>query len=71
MSPPYSHIYFTANWVDSHGLAFSLFVVDWVKASGARDTFLVIAGMHLVFLFITVPLYMYGKRVRMWMARGC
>ncbi|BCS19493.1 uncharacterized protein APUU_12321A [Aspergillus puulaauensis] len=52
---------------NSHGLAFSLFVVDWVKASGPRDTFLEIAGIHLVFLFMTVPLYMYGKRVRVWM----
>ncbi|KAL2826465.1 major facilitator superfamily domain-containing protein [Aspergillus cavernicola] len=54
---------------NSHGVAFSLFIVDWVKASGPRDTFLTLAGIHLVFLLTTVPMYVFGKRVRAWMRR--
>ncbi|KAJ0416698.1 major facilitator superfamily domain-containing protein [Aspergillus carlsbadensis] len=51
------------------GLAFSLFIVDWVKASGPRNTFLTLAGLHLAFLLTTVPLYIYGKGVRIWMSK--
>ncbi|KAL4920614.1 major facilitator superfamily domain-containing protein [Aspergillus aurantiobrunneus] len=47
-----------------HALVFSLFAVDWVKASGPRDTFFVIAGIHFAFLCFTVPMYLYGRRVR-------
>ncbi|KAL2815118.1 major facilitator superfamily domain-containing protein [Aspergillus granulosus] len=52
-----------------HGLSFSLFIVDWVEASGPRSTFLTLAGLHLAFLLITVPMYIYGKGVRIWMAK--
>ncbi|KAL4887256.1 major facilitator superfamily domain-containing protein [Aspergillus karnatakaensis] len=52
-----------------HGFTFSLFVVDWVRASGPRDTFLTLAGLHLAFLVTTVGVYMYGKDVRKWMRR--
>ncbi|KAL4947653.1 major facilitator superfamily domain-containing protein [Aspergillus filifer] len=47
-----------------HGLAFSLFVVDWLKMAGPRDMFLAIAGIHLGFLFMTIPMAMYGRRIR-------
>ncbi|KAL3462003.1 major facilitator superfamily domain-containing protein [Aspergillus heterothallicus] len=52
-----------------HGLAFSLFVVDWVKASGPRNTFLTLAGLHLAFLLTTIPMYIYGKGIRIWMIK--
>ncbi|KAL2826735.1 major facilitator superfamily domain-containing protein [Aspergillus pseudoustus] len=52
---------------NTDGLAFSLFIVDWVKASGPRNTFLTLAGLHLAFLLTTVPMYIFGKGVRIWM----
>ncbi|KAL3489228.1 major facilitator superfamily domain-containing protein [Aspergillus germanicus] len=51
------------------GLAFSLFIVDWVKVSGPRNTFLTLAGLHLAFLLATVPMYIYGKGFRIWMSK--
>ncbi|KAL4737438.1 major facilitator superfamily domain-containing protein [Aspergillus similis] len=50
---------------NTHGLAFSLFVVDWVRACGPRNTFLIIAGIHLAFLSATILMYVLGKRLRM------
>ncbi|KAL2865075.1 major facilitator superfamily domain-containing protein [Aspergillus lucknowensis] len=55
---------------NSHGLAFSLFVVDWVKAAGPRDTFLIVAGLHLTLLLTTIPMYIYGKLVRARVSQG-
>ncbi|KAL4783721.1 major facilitator superfamily domain-containing protein [Aspergillus varians] len=54
---------------NTHAFVFSLFIVDWVKASGPRDTYLTIAGIHLAFLLMTVPMYFYGKSVRRWMRK--
>jgi hypothetical protein len=54
---------------DCDGLAFSLFIVDWVKVSGPRNTFLTLAGLHLAFLLTTVPMYIYGKGFRIWMSK--
>ncbi|KAL4940000.1 hypothetical protein BDV06DRAFT_230682 [Aspergillus oleicola] len=47
-----------------HGLAFSLFVVDWVKAVGPRNMFLALSGIHLAVLLMTVPMIIYGQRIR-------
>lgn len=52
-----------------HGLVFSLFIVDWVDADGARTVFLVLGGIQLACLLFTIPMYMYGKRARMWTVR--
>ncbi|KAL4899286.1 hypothetical protein BDW74DRAFT_183818, partial [Aspergillus multicolor] len=52
-----------------HGLTFSLFVVDWVKACGPRNTFLIIAGIHLAFLLATALMYVYGRTLRVRMGK--
>ncbi|OGE54477.1 hypothetical protein PENARI_c006G04657 [Penicillium arizonense] len=52
-----------------HGLIFSLFIVDWLDAEGSRDVFLVIGGIQLFFMLLTIPMYIYGKRARMWTVR--
>ncbi|KAL4795808.1 major facilitator superfamily domain-containing protein [Aspergillus venezuelensis] len=52
-----------------HGLAFSLFVVDWLRAVGARGIFLAVSGIHLAFLIMTTPMIMYGKRIRGGLSR--
>ncbi|KAJ5179282.1 hypothetical protein N7492_002492 [Penicillium capsulatum] len=52
-----------------HGLIFSLFIVDWLEADGSRTVFLAIGGIQLACLLMTIPMYIYGKRARMWTVR--
>lgn len=52
-----------------HGLVFSLFIVDWLETDGSRTVYLVIGGIQLFCLLMTIPMYMYGKRARMWTVR--
>ena len=50
-------------------MIFSLFFVDWLKEDGAKDTFLAIGGIQLGLLLFTIPMYIWGKRARMWTVR--
>jgi hypothetical protein len=43
--------------------------VDWLDAEGSKDVFLVIGGIQLFFMLMTIPMYVYGKRARMWTVR--
>ena len=52
-----------------HGLVFSLFFNHWLEAQGAKKVFLAIGGIQLACLASTVPVYIYGKRCRMWTVR--
>ncbi|KIV89510.1 hypothetical protein PV10_06903 [Exophiala mesophila] len=52
-----------------HGLAFSLFFAHWLESEGAKDTFLAIGGIQVACLLSTIPMYIYGKRMRMWTVR--
>nr|POE90222.1 putative mfs-type transporter [Quercus suber] len=52
-----------------HGLVFSLFFNRWLETEGSRDVFIAIGGIQLACLLTTIPMYIYGKRARMWMVR--
>ncbi|GAB7356007.1 hypothetical protein MBLNU459_g6631t1 [Dothideomycetes sp. NU459] len=52
-----------------HGLVFSLFFNNWLDHDGAKTVFLALGGMQLGFLLFTIPMYIYGKRARMWTVR--
>ncbi|KAI1176347.1 major facilitator superfamily domain-containing protein [Nemania sp. FL0916] len=52
-----------------HGLVFSFFVTGWLKADGSKTVFMWIGIIQLVVLVTTVPMYIYGKRARMWTVR--
>ncbi|KAL2794368.1 major facilitator superfamily domain-containing protein [Aspergillus keveii] len=52
-----------------HGLVFSLFVVDWMEAEGARMVFVALGVIQLGLLLFSIPMYIYGKRARMWTVR--
>ncbi|KAL4802192.1 major facilitator superfamily domain-containing protein, partial [Aspergillus unguis] len=54
---------------NGHGVAFSLFVVDWVKRTGPRAMFFVLAAIHLLLGALSIPLYVYGRRVRVKMGK--
>lgn len=52
-----------------HGLVFSLFFNSWLQADGSRSVFIWLGVIQLILLTGTVPLYIFGKRARMWTAR--
>ncbi|KAK2006045.1 major facilitator superfamily transporter [Colletotrichum eremochloae] len=52
-----------------HGLVFSLFVTHWLTDDGPKMVFIWLGVIQLVFLFLTIPMYLYGKRARMWTVR--
>ncbi|MCJ1462106.1 hypothetical protein MMC07_000706 [Pseudocyphellaria aurata] len=52
-----------------HGLVFSLFFNSWLEADGSKNVFLAIGGIQLACLLTTVPMYIFGKRARMWTVR--
>lgn len=52
-----------------HGLVFSLFVTGWLTDDGPKTVFIWIGIIQLILLFFTIPMYIYGKRARMWTVR--
>lgn len=52
-----------------HGLVFSLFFTRWLEDDGPKDVFLALGGIQMGFLLLTIPMYIYGKRARMWTVR--
>ncbi|KAI4711806.1 hypothetical protein J4E89_003249 [Alternaria sp. Ai002NY15] len=52
-----------------HGFIFSLFFPHWLESSGSKDTFLAIGGIQLGCMLFSIPMYIYGKRARMWTVR--
>ncbi|KAK2739767.1 hypothetical protein FQN57_006464 [Myotisia sp. PD_48] len=52
-----------------HGFVFSLFFVQWLQGDGAKTVFLALGGIHLALMFFSIPMYIYGKRARMWTVR--
>ncbi|KAL6237063.1 hypothetical protein BDW75DRAFT_229021 [Aspergillus navahoensis] len=61
----------TLNWSKNvfHGLVFSLFVVDWMEADGAKTVFVALGVLQFGLLLFSIPMYIYGKRARMWTVR--
>ncbi|KAH7112056.1 major facilitator superfamily domain-containing protein [Dactylonectria macrodidyma] len=52
-----------------HGLIFSLFVTHWLRADGAKMVYIWIGIIQLLLMLCTIPMYIYGKRARMWTVR--
>lgn len=52
-----------------HGLVFSLFFNRWLDSDGMKNTFVAIGGIQLACMATTAPMYIYGKRARMWTVR--
>ncbi|KAF2773952.1 MFS general substrate transporter [Teratosphaeria nubilosa] len=53
-----------------HGLVFSLFFNRWLAADGSRMVFGVLGAVQVACLLLTVPMYVFGKRARMWTVRA-
>lgn len=52
-----------------HGLVFSLFFNSWLDSDGSRIVFVALGIIQVALLAFTVPMYIYGKRLRMWTVR--
>ncbi|EKG11685.1 Major facilitator superfamily [Macrophomina phaseolina MS6] len=52
-----------------HGFVFSLFFTHWLQHDGPKDVYLAVGGIQLACLLFTIPMYIYGKRARMWTVR--
>ncbi|EPE24482.1 MFS general substrate transporter [Glarea lozoyensis ATCC 20868] len=52
-----------------HGLVFSLFFNHWLEADGSRTVFIWLGVIQLIFMASTIPMYIFGKRARMWTVR--
>ncbi|GAD92328.1 MFS transporter, putative [Paecilomyces variotii No. 5] len=59
----------TLNFNIFHGLVFSLFFVNWLEGDGPRTVFLAIGGIQVACLLTAIPMYIFGKRARMWTVR--
>lgn len=52
-----------------HGLVFSFFVTDWIEHSGPKEVYIWLGVIQLILLTFSIPMYIYGKRARMWTVR--
>lgn len=52
-----------------HGLVFSLFFTHWMAEDGSKTVFIWTGVIQLVMMLTTIPMYIYGKRLRMWTVR--
>jgi hypothetical protein len=52
-----------------HGLVFSLFFNTWLQDDGSKTVFIWLGVIQLILMTLTVPMYIFGKRARMWTVR--
>jgi len=52
-----------------HGLVFSLFFPGWLEHSGSKSVFIWLGVIQLILMTFTIPMYIFGKRARMWTVR--
>ena len=52
-----------------HGLVFSLFFPSWLEGDGSKTVFIALGAIQLGCMALTIPMYIYGKRARMWTVR--
>ncbi|KAF8862589.1 MFS general substrate transporter [Acephala macrosclerotiorum] len=52
-----------------HGLVFSLFFTKWLETDGSKKVFIWLGVIQLIFMAFTIPMYIFGKRARMWTVR--
>ena len=49
-----------------YGFALTFAISPWMEYSGVRDVSIVFAAISFVIYATTLPMYMYGKRLRIW-----
>jgi hypothetical protein len=52
-----------------HGLVFSLFFTSWLESDGSRTVFIWVGVIQLILMAFSIPMYIFGKRARMFTVR--
>ncbi|KID83810.1 Major facilitator superfamily domain, general substrate transporter [Metarhizium guizhouense ARSEF 977] len=52
-----------------HGLVFGLFVSHWMVDEGPKKVFMWLGIIQLVLQITTIPMFIFGKRARLWTVR--
>lgn len=52
-----------------HGFVFGLFVTKWIELDSPKTVFMWLGIIELILTIFTIPMYIFGKRARMWTAR--
>ncbi|KAG5979300.1 hypothetical protein E4U55_005319 [Claviceps digitariae] len=52
-----------------HGLIFSLFVSHWMRDDGPKMVYMWLGIIQLLLQITTIPMFIFGKRARMWTVR--
>ncbi|KAF5125064.1 Protein HOL1 [Metarhizium anisopliae] len=52
-----------------HGLVFGLFVSHWMVDEGPKKVFMWLGIIQLVVQITTIPMFIFGKRARLWTVR--
>ncbi|KAE9370627.1 MFS general substrate transporter [Stipitochalara longipes BDJ] len=52
-----------------HGLVFSLFFTKWLESDGSKTVFIYVGVIQLILMTFSIPMYIFGKRARMWTVR--
>lgn len=52
-----------------HGLVFSLFFTSWLEDDGSKTVFIWVGVIQLILMGFSIPMYIFGKRARMWTVR--
>ncbi|KAL1990462.1 hypothetical protein VTN49DRAFT_6301 [Thermomyces lanuginosus] len=49
---------------------FTYFVNDWLEKEGVLAVFSVLGGLFLFVCFLTIPMWIFGKKIRSWIGRN-
>jgi len=50
-------------------LGMNYFIASWITDQGPLEVFSIIGGIHIFICLLTIPMYVYGKKVRSMTAR--
>jgi len=51
-------------------LALNYIIADWLQSRGPLQVFVIMGATHVLVTCLTIPMYIYGKRLRGWTSRS-
>jgi hypothetical protein len=51
-------------------VAMNYVIANWLQDEGPLRVFSIMGGTHVAVTALTIPMYVYGKRLRSWTARN-
>ena len=46
---------------------FTWVINNWIASDGMMTVFLIIGAIHMMVFSTTIPMYLFGKRIRKWL----